>query len=414
MKRFLLLTITVLLVLGIFASCEYEKECNHSWELVTVPATCSSDGYDMEKCALCGDTIITNKTAPIDHTYTTTYTFDEAYHWFTCESCDLPSKKENHTLDENGICLVCMNPILDTPGAIYTLSKDGTYACVNVFHGNASKVKFASEYKGVPVKKIISFIFGNANMGHLTRITDVILPESIEIIDMYAFHGCTALTSIVIPDSVTTIGQSAFQGCTSLKSVLIGNGVKEINYQAFRDCSSLTSVIMGESVSSIATYAFLHCSSLESIVIPDSVTSLGSYSFVDCTSLRHVKIGSGVDSIGEDAFHGCSSLASLEISEGVTHIGQGAFVGCSSLTSVEIPSSVTTIDMFAFLSCTSLETVFLPKSVTNIEDYAFYKCGAITDVYYAGTSEEWQLISIGEGNSFLTEATIHFNYHPEE
>ncbi|MBQ5802307.1 MAG: leucine-rich repeat domain-containing protein, partial [Clostridia bacterium] len=61
----------------------------------------------------------------------------------------------------------------------------------------------------------------------------------------YAFYKCTKLTSVVIPDSVTSIGNFAFSNCTNLTSVTIGNSVTSIGEYAFSNCASLTSVYYG-------------------------------------------------------------------------------------------------------------------------------------------------------------------------
>ncbi len=79
-----------------------------------------------------------------------------------------------------------------------------------------------------------------------------------------------------------------------------------------------------------------------------------------------------------------------------------------------IPAEVNKINNYAFYYCSSLTSVVIPDSVTSIGDYAFFGCSSLTDVYYTGTEEEWGAINIGSGNSYLTDATIHFNYVPEE
>lgn len=95
----------------------------------------------------------------------------------------------------------------------------------------------------------------------------------------------------------------------------------------------------------------------------------------------------------------------------VTSIGDKAFYFCTSLTSVTIPNSVTSIGDDAFDLCTSLTSVTIPDSVTSIGDYAFLVCSSLTDVYYTGTQEEWNKISIGVYNDDLTNATIHYHTH---
>ena len=100
-------------------------------------------------------------------------------------------------------------------------------------------------------------------------------------------------------------------------------------------------------------------------------------------SLKKVTINSG--DIPGYAFRGCSSLTSITIGNNVTSIGDSAFYGCSSLASITIPDSVTSIDNFAF-----------------------YDCSSLTSVFYKGTAEQWNTISISNGNSDLTSTTRYY------
>ena len=49
------------------------------------------------------------------------------------------------------------------------------------------------------------------------KITDLIIPNSVNEIKNYAFYNCSGLTSVTIPDSVTSIGDYAFDGCSNLQ-----------------------------------------------------------------------------------------------------------------------------------------------------------------------------------------------------
>ena len=92
----------------------------------------------------------------------------------------------------------------------------------------------------------------------------------------------------------------------------------------------------------------------------------------------------------------------------MTSIGEFAFKKCTGLTSVTIPDSVTSIGEWAFENCTGLTSITIPDSVTSIGEYAFYNCTNLKDVYYSGTKEQWNKISIDSGNNCLKNTTIHY------
>jgi hypothetical protein len=112
-----------------------------------------------------------------------------------------------------------------------------------------------------------------------TKITDLIIPNSVTSIGDYAFCDCSGLTSVTIPNSVTSIGDYAFRDCSGLTSVTIPNSVTSIGNWAFFGCSGLTSVTIPNSVTSIGDRAFFGCSGLTSVTIPNSVTSIGGSAF---------------------------------------------------------------------------------------------------------------------------------------
>ena len=83
------------------------------------------------------------------------------------------------------------------------------------------------------------------------EVTDIVIPETIKVINDYTFHFFSSIIKITIPNSVTSIGEGAFSGCIGLTSVTIPNGVTSIEYGAFSGCSGLVSIEMPNSVTSI-------------------------------------------------------------------------------------------------------------------------------------------------------------------
>lgn len=191
-----------------------------------------------------------------------------------------------------------------------------------------------------------------------------------------------------------------------IRQVLIQTGITSIGVYAFSSCSNLTAVEIPSTVTEIEKYAFEDCYNLRDMEIPPNVTSIGNSAFSNCSGLTSVRIPSGVKDTGGWAFRACEGLTSLEISFGVTKIGFCSFSCCNSLTSVTIPASVTVIDNHAFSYCKALKCVEIPSGVRSIGDYAFADC-VLTDVYYSGTQDQWNSISVGNHNESLGKAKIH-------
>ena len=260
----------------------------------------------------------------------------------------------------------------------------------------------------ITIPNSVTSIGGRAFEG-CTSLTGVILGNSIKSIGERAFWCCKSLTSITIPSSVETIGDEAFELCESLENVVIGNGVTDIGVSSFGLCDNLKSVILGNSIKSIGESAFEYCDCLENITIPNSVTSIGKSAFEHCGNLKSVTLGSSIKSIGESAFEHCGRLANITMSNSVTSIGKYAFIGCWDLKSVTLGNSIKSIGERAFEDCYSLANITMPNSLTSIGKDAFEYCNNLKNILYSGSKEEWNSIKIGEDNSCLTNADIHYN-----
>lgn len=137
---------------------------------------------------------------------------------------------------------------------------------------------------------------------------EILICDTVEEIDDYAFMDCHSLTRVSIPDSVTKIGHNAFYRCHSLEKVEIPNSVKGIRASTFCFCKSLKEVSLPRFLEEIDSYAFAGCLSLKSITIPGTVRIIGSNAFY-CTREIEIKFES------EESLNQCncnSFLGSIE------------------------------------------------------------------------------------------------------
>ena len=193
----------------------------------------------------------------------------------------------------------------------------------------------------------------------------------------------------------------------AVRNLVIENNVTSIGNYAFSGCS-LTDVTISDSVKSIGEGAFINCEYLPSITIPEGVVEIGDRAFVYCNSLSNVTMSEGLTTIGDLAFKYCWNLTNISIPDSVTTIGVGAFMECFELMDIVIPEGVTRIEDGTFYRCENLKNVKIPQSVKIIENSAFYMSYYKPDIYYFGTREQWDNITIYAYNDPIQNGTLHF------
>lgn len=226
------------------------------------------------------------------------------------------------------------------------------------------------------------------------------------------FAECTRLTGVKMPNSLKIIGNFAFYDCYGLNSINIPYGVTHIWNYAF-SYTQMAEVDIPDSVTYIGEYAFYGCTQLIRVDIPDSVTYMGTQVFSECIALEEVALSKNLTDISSGLFKDCSTLKKIDISDNVTSINNGAFDGCVNLIGINIPDSVTNLGKRTFTECSNIVDITIPSSITNIGDYSFEGCSALSNVYYTGTENEWNAMTISTtGNDPLLSATIHYNWVP--
>lgn len=95
----------------------------------------------------------------------------------------------------------------------------------------------------------------------------------------------------------------------------------------------------------------------------------------------------------------------------VTEINEFKYV--EGLEKVKIPNTANTIGSSAFWGDKELKEVQIPASIKTIKNSAFGKCSSLKTIYYEGSKEDWDKISIDNSNNenqLLLNANIIYNY----
>jgi hypothetical protein len=272
-----------------------------------------------------------------------------------------------------------------------------------------------SALKSVIIPENGAYYIGDRAFYNCGGLTNISIPGSVTYIGDMAFYGCSSLNSIdvahtnkeyvsidgilynkekteliqcpqrktgnvVIPNSVTVIEESAFENCAGITGVTIPDGVISIGKRAFWKCAGLTGITIPDSVINIGEAAFYECTGLTDVTIGNSVTAIGENAFGKCTGLTSLNIPGSVVNIDVDAFSDCRNIVSVTVTDSVNVVLRGVFQDCVNLTNVILDNNITRVWDYAFSNFSSLKQITIPPGVEYIGDYAFFNCTGLTGI----------------------------------
>lgn len=231
-----------------------------------------------------------------------------------------------------------------------------------------------------------------------TLITQIIIPEGVEIIRSGAFSYLTSVETFTLPASLKLIEAGSFPNSSphgfaiscktqtisvdnqnewyiTINNILYTKNLTQVLYAA--PAANIGDCVLPSTVTRIAPEAFRNCQGLTSIVIQEGAKEISFATFYGCNSLRSVSLPAGLKTIQSGSFTGCQSLATINLPDSLETIGWMAFQDCAALKAIEIPSGVKLIEDNAFSGCTSLETLIINEGVETIEAEAFYGCSKV-------------------------------------
>ena len=243
---------------------------------------------------------------------------------------------------------------------------------------------------------------GRHAFGAYSKVRNVIVPDSVIVIESQAFNYCDYLESVTFSkgSSLEILADYAFFNCKSIESISIPASVREIGYRAFSTCPSLFSLTVDvENESYCSQSGDIYTKDMKKLV---AVAPAGNAIFdaaPDGDQYPSVyTVPNGVEIIGAGAFADCDDIERVFIPNTVVAIEKAAFAYCDNLVDVifEEGINLVTIGESAFRECSSLTRMNIPSTLKTLGRYVFYCDNALVEFNYDGTTEQWSEIEKGE------------------
>ncbi|ELP89424.1 hypothetical protein EIN_390390 [Entamoeba invadens IP1] len=194
------------------------------------------------------------------------------------------------------------------------------------------------------------------------HLKHVILPENITVIPESCFSDCTMLETINFPTNLINIGKCAFSG-VNLKEVKIPNNCR-LGSQCFENCEQLTKVVLN-GIRCISDSTFENCKNLKEVVDSEELEEIGEYAFEGCEKLEMFIFGEHLKFVGNSAFIKCQNLRKV-ILQHVNYVGDFAFLECKNLEELAIKNKNCVIGNSIFENCDKLSVLEIPNYNTEM------------------------------------------------
>ena len=209
---------------------------------------------------------------------------------------------------------------------------------------------------------------------------------------------------------------------TAVKDVVISEGVTAVGAYAFADCTEITSVQLPSTLTTLSERCFAGCISLISVELPHALMSVIDGAFADCLQLRGFSMDGGgnnkytvrdgvlmtTDGTGLVAYPAARPGVRYDVPDGVRYIYGSAFSG-SGLAVVSLPTSMYYVENYAFSNCTRLMYIGIPAEMDYMgEQGVFAGDDQLKEIYYTGTQEQWQRMTMPCFRLLPAGATVYY------
>ena len=282
-----------------------------------------------------------------------------------------------------------------------------------------------------------------------TQISQVIIPETVTIIEEYAFSQCSALSGQFDSGLGTQIIQNnAFDDCNQIQTFIIHSALTSIDFSIFNTLAGLTTIIIdsehqvykeyGKAIYSndyktiykypnamlqspilhsnceiINEYCFYGSFFTCAFIIPSNIKEIKAHAFENSkicgisfhsqatTSTSRIILSSDHFSTGyysSSYFNTKATTTALEL------IGDYAFSNSQISGLLEIPNTIKAIGDYAFHNCDKLSIISLGTN-SNIGEYSFAGLATGVSIYYYGEDNTTQINAFDDGTIIKVPTT---------
>ena len=177
----------------------------------------------------------------------------------------------------------------------YILERMGKYYSEKVVHG-ASEKKYCISAEFVEPEdaeyEIPNEIEGDVflKFNKEAQKETVVVPSWIRVIDRFAFSSCEDIRHVILPDTVQEIRSGAFH-YSGIKDIVVPDSVTMMENEVFEECRALTSAVIGKGITRLEERTFRICQRLEHLELPEGLEKVGHRAFEECYSLKTVRVG---------------------------------------------------------------------------------------------------------------------------
>lgn len=300
------------------------------------------------------------------------------------------------------------------PYLIFTDNEDGTAsvrAAQSLYDKGIEKITIPSVApSGNRITSVEKYGFEDA------PAKEVVLPDTIEVINDYAFTCMKSLETVNMPKSLRFIGTEAFYG-TKLVSVVFPESIEKVGARvfgktsvAFNSHNGCDYLPIGENNYGLLVKAT--DSSAETVTIHKDTKVIAANAFYETPSDAAFAVESGNDVFACDGKSVIEKKTKTLVaanddyvipSDGsVEIIGDYVYYERSLNENLVIPEGIREIGRYAFCY-TGIESVSLPESIEYVGDSAFFSDDLTEIVIHAGVTYEENVFAF---NSSLKKVTI--------